>query len=106
MARDKTTSNFPKAGDSEAEVANVSGEPSANTELRPRDGALDPAPPSEPPGHRTPVEVDAESSQLYDSGTRARARQVWSKAADQLGDPRSRTLLGNILGLDGDERDR
>ncbi len=60
MAREKTT-RTPKAGHSEAEVADVSGEPSANPELRPRDGALDPAPPSEPPGHRTPVEVDAGS---------------------------------------------
>ena len=102
MKNHTTTDSFPKAGDDEAQVVNVSGAPSPNTlpADRKAGGPTSAELGSDDKSNRTPVEIDAESGQLYDSGTQARARQVWSKAADQLGDPRSRTLLGNILGLD------
>jgi hypothetical protein len=97
---DSTTSTFPKAGDDEAQVASVSGDPSPNTQAvrRPRTASV--TPPGGPAGRRTQVEIDATTGQEYGEATQARARETWAAAVGQIGDPASRAHLSNLLGLD------
>ena len=83
----------------EPEVVNVSGQPSPNTTPVPRARTASATPPSESPGRRVQVEIDADSGQKMGAATRARAEQVFGAAVEQAGDQGQRTLLQNIFGI-------
>lgn len=104
--KDKSTSTFPKAGDDEAQVVNVSGDPSPNTQPVPRPRTVDEGNLGGPTSRRTPVEIDATTGQAFGAATQARARETWAAAVGQIGDPGQQHYLANLLGLDGPGRDR
>jgi hypothetical protein len=105
-AKDKSTDKFPKVGDDEAQVVNVSGDPSPNTKPVPRPRTVSATPPGGPTSRRSPVEIDATTGQAFGEATAARARQVWAGAVDRHVcpgcDPVQHQFLGNLLGLDSD----
>jgi hypothetical protein len=101
-----TTSSFPKAGDSEAEVVNVSGAPSPNTIFATQNELGMDTEPSKPLPHRQAVQINADTGQLYSQATRNRAQQVWSSKIGTVGNPGYNSHLASLLGLDaGQELD-
>jgi hypothetical protein len=49
--------------------------------------------------HRIPVEVDADTGQMYGSATAARSREIWGNALDHAADPEGRAHLENLMGV-------
>lgn len=107
---DSTTDTFPKVGDDEAQVVNVSGQrwPGAEMQARPR--TITALPPGQHVSHRTPVEIDADSGQRH--GTRAEralSEAVGKPSIRETVDqshPSIRPTLEHLFGLNLPGRDR
>lgn len=97
MKNPTATSDFPKVGTDGPEVVDTSGAPSQNTTAVPRQNDVAGVPSGPPPGHRTQVEVNAQSSQRYGEATANRTLRVWG---DVLSGPDEREYLRNVLGVD------
>jgi hypothetical protein len=102
-AKDKSTDKFPKVGDDEAQVVNVSGDPSPNTQAVRRPRTVSGTTPGGPTGHRTPVEINAETGQALGEMTeRAAARAARRLALRETIDrvhPSEREMLRHLFGL-------
>ncbi len=103
---DRSTDNFPAVGDDEAEVVNVSGQRSPNTEMQPRPRTITAPPPGRSLRPRTPVEIDAESGRALDENmqkaTMAAVRRACIKAAVDRAAPGEREHLAFLFGIDRD----
>ena len=98
MKNPPTTTDFPKAGDDEADVVNVSGHPGTTPPV-PRPRTMDTTAPGYA-GHRAQIEIDAQSGEQFGAATAARAQRVWADAVEHLSGPHTRGYLRNVFGLD------
>lgn len=110
-AKDKSTSTFPKVGDDEAQVVNVSGAPSPNTEMVRRPRTVPATTPGGPTSHRTPVEINAETGQRLGTRTERALSEAVGKlsiaeSVDRVEYPREREMLRHVFGLNLPGRDR
>ena len=100
---DDSRDTFDKVGDSEAEVDNVSGQPSAYTEMRPRGRTMPTTPPGQHLSPRTARMIDAQSGQRLDadlarSVARAAERAALRKTIDNA-HPSERETLAHLFGF-------
>jgi len=107
---DRSTDNFPAVGDDEAEVVNVSGQRSPNTEMQPRPRTIMPPPSGQHVSHRRPVEINAETGQRLGTRTEKALSEAVGKLsiAETVDDahPSERGMLEHIFGLNLPGRDR
>jgi hypothetical protein len=107
-----TTDVFPKMGDSEADVENVSGQPSPYMQRVGRKGPTAPDLGGQNKSNRTPVEIDAESGQRLDAElakglTLAAERRLSVRRTVEAGTSVSqRAYEDHVFGLNLPGRDR
>ena len=100
---DDTTDNFPKVGDGEDQVVDVSGQRWPGAQMWPRDRTITPPLPGRALPHRTPTMINAETGQaLGDLTERAVARAAQRAALDKtlssVGGPRTVDMLRHVFG--------
>ena len=94
-----TTDSFPKAGDQEAAVDNVSAERPAGVFWVDHERPATEATTGGPTSHRSQIQVDAQTSEQLCAGLNARARHTWAEAVDRDPNPHTRGMLRNVLGI-------
>jgi len=110
-AKNKSTDKFPKVGDDEVQVVDVSGMPSPNTKPVRRPRTVSATPTDGPTSHRTPVEINAETGQRLGTCTERALSEAVGKlsiaeSVDRVEYPREREMLRHVFGLNLPGRDR